>query len=81
MDVACTGMALWDNGRACGRGYHIKCIGTTNLAPQPCRINGAAIVEIVDYCPKSNSTLKLSLDAFSKLADLSSGKVKIKFKQ
>lgn len=73
IDVAGASEALWGNGRACG-------IGATNMVPHPCRNGTSSIVEIVDFCPKCKSTINLSLDAFSPIADPRAGRIKIEYK-
>lgn len=32
---------IWKKGSACGRRYKFKCIGATNLEPQPCKDGNA----------------------------------------
>ncbi|XP_041021940.1 EG45-like domain containing protein [Juglans microcarpa x Juglans regia] len=78
--VAGASDAIWRNRAACGKNYRVRCIGGANLAPHPCK-SGNVVVKIVDYCssPGCNGTINLSRDAFSKIADLNAGKVKIEY--
>ncbi|KAG2692187.1 hypothetical protein I3843_08G040200 [Carya illinoinensis] len=71
---------IWGNRAACGKNYKVRCIGGANLAPHPCK-SGNVVVKIVDHCPSPgcNGTINLSRDAFSKIADLKAGKVKIEY--
>lgn len=41
-DVGAVSDALWNNGEACGKIASVKCIGATNLAPQPCNISSTS---------------------------------------
>ncbi|XP_062163162.1 EG45-like domain containing protein [Alnus glutinosa] len=71
--------ALWKNGAACGKDYLVYCTGATNQAPQPCTSNDV-VVRIVDYCPKGcRGTINLSEDAFSMIANLSAGVIKVDY--
>ncbi|XP_077223137.1 EG45-like domain containing protein [Tasmannia lanceolata] len=73
--------AIWDNGAACGRRYSIRCTGPTNQGvPQPCR-GSSVVVMIDDHCASCQATLDLSQEAFSEIADLSAGKIKIDYQQ
>lgn len=63
----------------CGRLLWVKCIGATNLAPNPCT-SSSVIVRVVDTCPKCPSTINLSRHAFSRIADPNAGKVKVLIK-
>ncbi|XP_031285123.1 EG45-like domain containing protein isoform X2 [Pistacia vera] len=67
--------ALWNNGRACGRRYRVRCIRGTNEAPHPCR-SGNVVVKVVDRCKTGcNGVLNLSQDAFAKIANPDAGNV------
>jgi len=71
--------ALWKNGAACGKVYLVYCTGATNQAPQPCTSNDV-VVRIVDYCPHGcRGTINLSEDAFSMIANLSAGVIKVDY--
>lgn len=63
----------------CGRLLWVKCVGATNLALNPCT-SASVIVRVVDTCPKCSSTINLSRDAFSIIADPNAGKVKVLLK-
>ncbi len=73
--------AVWKNGAACGKVYVVYCTGATNQAPHPCTDTGTAVVvRIVDYCPKGcRGTINLSEVAFSMIADLSAGVIKVNY--
>ncbi|PON42165.1 Expansin, partial [Parasponia andersonii] len=79
--VAGVSNELWNNGEACGRTIGVMCTGATNLAPQSC-IEGtdiAVVVEITDHCPKCSSTINLSEDAFSVIANPDAGRIWIEY--
>ncbi|KAG7969890.1 hypothetical protein I3843_07G055500 [Carya illinoinensis] len=81
--IAAASDALWDNGAACGKMYSVSCTGPTNEGvPQPCR-NGPVTVKIVDRCPSPGcqSTIDLSQEAFSQIADPAAGKINIEYNQ
>ncbi|CAK9184496.1 unnamed protein product [Ilex paraguariensis] len=79
-NVAGASNVLWNNRAACGRRYRVRCTGANNLFPRPC--TGATVdVKIVDYCSKCNGTINLSRDAFSKIADLKAGNIRIEYNQ
>ncbi|PIA46114.1 hypothetical protein AQUCO_01600408v1 [Aquilegia coerulea] len=80
--IAAASDAIWNNRAACGRMYHVRCTGPTNLGvPQPCRGNGVT-VKIVDYCPPGCAgTIDLSQEAFAMIADPNAGKVNIEYNQ
>ncbi|CAK9176824.1 unnamed protein product [Ilex paraguariensis] len=80
LDVAGASDVLWNNRAACGRRYRVRCIGATNLAPRPCKIT-TVDVTIIDYCLRCNGTVNLSRDAFSKIANLDAGNIRIKYNQ
>uniref|UniRef100_A0A2N9HBJ7 Expansin-like EG45 domain-containing protein n=1 Tax=Fagus sylvatica TaxID=28930 RepID=A0A2N9HBJ7_FAGSY len=74
--------ALWENGAACGRMYKVRCTGPTNQGvPEPCR--GEVTVKIVDRCPSPGcqSTIDLSQEAFSMIADPAAGKINMEYNQ
>ncbi|KAE8056116.1 hypothetical protein FH972_012911 [Carpinus fangiana] len=66
--------------QASGKYYLVKCIGTTNLVPQPCK-EDRVVVKIVDYCPIGcRGTINLSdQHAFSAIADPNAGRIKIEY--
>ncbi|XP_027333536.1 EG45-like domain containing protein [Abrus precatorius] len=79
--IAAAGDSIWANGAACGKMYSIKCTGATNQGvPQPCK-GGSVTVKIVDRCPSPGcqATIDLSKQAFSQIADLNAGKIKIDY--
>ncbi|GMY35478.1 EG45-like domain containing protein [Fagus crenata] len=80
--IAAASDAIWANRAACGRMYRVKCVGGTNQGvPQPCK-GTSVVVKIVDYCPPGcQVTIDLSKEAFSKIADTNSGKIKIEYTQ
>lgn len=67
-DVAAVSDALWNNGEACGKIVNVRCIGATNLAPQPCKLNISVAATIIDYC--------LSKYVFSVIADPKAGRIR-----
>ncbi|GMN21507.1 hypothetical protein TIFTF001_045513 [Ficus carica] len=80
LHVAAGGKELWTRVKnSCGKlFYTVKCVGAANLAPKACRDGDAyVIVEIVDYCPGCISTIDLSRDAFSLIADPDAGKIRV----
>ncbi|XP_059636402.1 EG45-like domain containing protein [Cornus florida] len=81
--IAAASDAIWNNGAACGKMYRVTCTGPTNQGvPQPCRGNGVT-VKIVDRCPSPGcqSTIDLSQEAFSMIADPAAGKINIEYNQ
>ncbi|XP_059638210.1 EG45-like domain containing protein [Cornus florida] len=70
---------IWENRGACGRNYKVKCSGAANTEPHPCQGTNTITVKIVDYCTACNGTINLSRDAFSMIAKLQAGKIKIHF--
>lgn len=77
--VAAASNTIWENRAACGKSFILTCIGATNLAPYPCQNIFTIVVEIVDYCPNCRETLNLSEDAFSEIANLDAGVIKIEY--
>lgn len=77
--IASASPDIWYNGEACGEHYRVRCIGGTNNGPKHCNDFGEAIVLITDHCPTCTSTINLSRHAFSKIAHLSAGRIKIKY--
>ncbi|KAJ8749423.1 hypothetical protein K2173_025467 [Erythroxylum novogranatense] len=79
--IAAASDAIWDNRRACGRRYSVRCIGGTNNTPNPCK-SGSVVVTIVDYCPPGcRGTIDLSQEAFSQIANPDAGNVRIEYNQ
>lgn len=76
--IAAAGDAIWNNGAACGKFVTVKCTGPRNPVPHPC--TGASItVKIVDHCPGCPSTLDLSKEAFTKIANPVAGIINIDY--
>ncbi|KAL8040951.1 hypothetical protein ABFX02_10G133600 [Erythranthe guttata] len=79
--IAAASDAIWDNRRACGRTYRVKCTGGTNQVPHPCT-GRSVVVRIVDYCPAGcRGTIDLSQEAFAVIANPDAGKANIQFDQ
>ncbi|XP_035549415.1 EG45-like domain containing protein [Juglans regia] len=80
--IAAASDAIWGNRAACGRSYRVRCIGSTNQGvPQPCK-STSVVVKIVDYCPPGcQGTIDLSREAFSAIANLNAGKIRIEYTQ
>ncbi|KAI3444106.1 hypothetical protein Pfo_000771 [Paulownia fortunei] len=78
--IAAVNPSIYNNGTACGRSYRIRCTGPTNQGiPQPCR-NGEITVRIVDLCPVCElDQFDLSQEAFSMIADLNAGRIRIDY--
>ncbi|CAL1358561.1 unnamed protein product [Linum trigynum] len=71
---------LWNNGRACGRRYRVRCVGPANLVRNACKTTTAAIiVTVVDYCKACTGDLNLSRGAFSRIANPDAGKVRVAY--
>ncbi|KAK3221219.1 hypothetical protein Dsin_008244 [Dipteronia sinensis] len=78
--VAGVSEALWNNKKACGRKYRVRCIGGANEAPHPCHSGKSVVVTVVDFCqPPCNGILNLSQDAFDVIADRDAGKVRVEY--
>ncbi|XP_004309960.1 PREDICTED: putative EG45-like domain containing protein 1-like [Fragaria vesca subsp. vesca] len=76
--IASAGDAIWNNGAACGKYFTVKCTGPRNPVPHPC--TGATVkVKIVDHCPGCPSTLDLSKEAFTKIANPVAGIINIDY--
>ncbi|KAG8087336.1 hypothetical protein GUJ93_ZPchr0010g9176 [Zizania palustris] len=79
--VAAASDSFWNNGAVCGRCYVVKCTGSAYGGDYPCT-GGSVTVKIVDYCPRSGgcmSTIDLSKEAFSRIANLDAGEVKVTY--
>ncbi|PKU85574.1 EG45-like domain containing protein [Dendrobium catenatum] len=78
--IAAASDTIWDNRAACGRNYRVTCTGPTNSGDlHPCT-GASVVVKIVDYCPSGcRGTIDLSQEAFSAIAHLDAGKIKINY--
>ncbi|KAK2664829.1 hypothetical protein Ddye_003403 [Dipteronia dyeriana] len=78
--IATASYAIWNNGAVCNKIYKIRCTGATNQGiPQPCK-GGTVDFKIVDLCPSGcQGTIDLSKEAFSKITNPDSGKIKIEY--
>ncbi|KAB2016542.1 hypothetical protein ES319_D08G103500v1 [Gossypium barbadense] len=80
--VAGVSDALWNNGRACGKSYRVKCLGGANEAPHPCKNGNTAVVKVVDYCKAGcQGIINLSKYAFSTIADPDAGIIQVEFNE
>jgi hypothetical protein len=77
--IAAAGDAIWKGGAACGKFYTVRCTGARNAVPHPCK-DGSVTVKIVDHCPGCPSTIDLSREAFSKIADPVAGIINIDYR-
>ncbi|KAB1204796.1 EG45-like domain containing protein [Morella rubra] len=78
--IAAASDVVFAKRRACGREYFVVCLGGVNKGSNPCKHHSAVVVKIVDHCPPScRSTISLSQEAFSVLADPSVGRVRIAY--
>ncbi|XP_031483841.1 EG45-like domain containing protein isoform X2 [Nymphaea colorata] len=78
-NYAAVGQSMYDNGGICGRQYSVSCTGATNESPNPCR-GGSVIVKVVDLCESCEyGHLDISQEAFSTIADLDAGVIKISY--
>ncbi|XAR66909.1 hypothetical protein NMG60_11013285, partial [Bertholletia excelsa] len=70
---------IWDNGAACGRRYHMRCISGRRRA---CK-DGTIVVQIVDVCGKTPcpATLVLSTKAFHGLFNIPIAKINVEYAQ
>ncbi|CAI9782987.1 unnamed protein product [Fraxinus pennsylvanica] len=72
---------VYDGGKACGRWYNVTCLGGTNNTPNPCK-RGDIIVRIVDLCTRCGADeISLSRYAFSRIANLRAGRVRVEYTQ
>ncbi|XP_057787766.1 EG45-like domain containing protein [Salvia miltiorrhiza] len=77
--IAAANPRLYDNGKACGHRYKIRCTGGTNHGDKPCR-SGHVTVKIVDLCPDcAHDQLDLSKQAFRKIGNLDAGVIRINY--
>ncbi|KAH7688785.1 Barwin-like endoglucanases protein [Dioscorea alata] len=77
--IAAGSHEIFDDGRACGHLFKVKCIaGTNNGVAHPCRGSGTVVVKLVDLCPSGcQGTIDLSQEAFAKIADPDAGKIEV----
>ncbi|KAL2502340.1 EG45-like domain containing protein 2 [Forsythia ovata] len=79
--IAGANPTLYDGGRTCGRRYKVRCLGGTNDTPNPCK-NGKITVKIVERCDGCGADeINLSKDAFSRIANLKAGRVRVDYTQ
>ncbi|CAA2934728.1 Hypothetical predicted protein [Olea europaea subsp. europaea] len=79
--IAGANPTLYNGGKVCGRRYKVRCLGGTNKTPHPCK-RGEITVKIVDLCPGCGANeINLSQDAFSRIANLKAGRVRIDYIQ
>ncbi|KDO62908.1 hypothetical protein CISIN_1g044897mg, partial [Citrus sinensis] len=78
--IAAAGDALWDNGAVCGKMFNVKCTGARNAVPHPCT-GESVTVKIVDHCPGCPSTIDLSREAFTQIANPVAGIINIDYHQ
>lgn len=77
--IAAAGDGIYNNGAACGRMYSVRCTSSTNSV-QACTGNSVT-VKVVDRCPSPacTSTIDLSQEAFSIIANPDAGRINIEF--
>ncbi|GMI99771.1 hypothetical protein like AT4G30380 [Hibiscus trionum] len=78
--IAAAGDALWNNGAVCGKMFTVTCTGPRNPVPHPCT-GKSVTVKIVDHCPGCPSTIDLSKEAFTTIANPVAGIINIDYKQ
>nr|XP_010926572.1 putative EG45-like domain containing protein 1 [Elaeis guineensis] len=78
--IAAASDAIYSNGAACGRRYSVRCTGSTNGVPHPCK-GASVVVTIVDHCAGCQATLDLSHEVFAAIADPIAGKIMIDYTQ
>ncbi|OMO95162.1 hypothetical protein COLO4_16050 [Corchorus olitorius] len=78
--VAAAGDTLWNNGAVCGKFFTVKCTGPRNPVPHPCT-GKSVTVKMVDHCPNCPSTIDLSKEAFTQIADPVAGIINIDYQQ
>ncbi|KAK3122014.1 hypothetical protein QOZ80_8BG0664010 [Eleusine coracana subsp. coracana] len=80
--IAAASDSFWNNGAVCGQCYRVRCTGPAySGSGNPCTGNSVT-VKIVDECASSDgcqSTIDLSKEAFSKIANTDAGEVKVTF--
>ncbi|MBA0655687.1 hypothetical protein Goklo_008145 [Gossypium klotzschianum] len=78
--IAAAGDALWDNGTVCGKMFTVTCMGPRNPVRHPCT-GKIVTVKIVDHCPRCPSTIDLSQEAFTIIANPVAGVINVDYKQ
>ncbi|KAJ4833136.1 endo-1,4-beta-glucanase [Turnera subulata] len=76
--IAAAGDTLWNNGAVCGKTFTVKCTGPRNPVPHPCT-GQSVTVKVVDHCPGCPSTLDLSKEAFTQIANPVAGIINIDY--
>ncbi|XVE63434.1 hypothetical protein DITRI_Ditri07aG0020300 [Diplodiscus trichospermus] len=76
--IVAAGDALWNNGQVCGKKYTVKCTGSRNGVQHPCT-GKSVTVTMVDQCPGCPSTIDLSREAFTVIADPVAGIINIDY--
>ncbi|KAJ6407015.1 hypothetical protein OIU84_010519 [Salix udensis] len=77
--IAAANDSLWSNGAVCGKMFQVTCTGPRNPVPHPC--SGKTVtVKIVDHCPGCPSTLDLSKEAFTQIANPVAGIINIDYR-
>ncbi|KAK9210500.1 hypothetical protein WN944_002871 [Citrus x changshan-huyou] len=72
------GDALWNNGAVLGKMLRHKCTEARNAVPHPWTSNNVN-VKIVDHCSGCPSTIGLSREAFTQIANPVSGIINIDY--
>ncbi|KAA3461428.1 Barwin-related endoglucanase [Gossypium australe] len=78
--ITAAGDALWDNGTVCGKMFTVTCTGPRNPVPHPCT-GKSVTVKIIDHCPGCPSTIDLSQEAFTIIANPVAGIINVDYKQ
>ncbi|TYG89222.1 hypothetical protein ES288_A12G082500v1 [Gossypium darwinii] len=78
--IAAIGDALWHNGTVCEKMFTVKCMGPRNPVPLPCT-GKSVTIKIIDYYPGCPSTIDLSQEAFTIIANLVAGIINVDYKQ
>ncbi|KAK3219902.1 hypothetical protein Dsin_013872 [Dipteronia sinensis] len=72
--------ALWNDKKACGRKYILRCIGGDEPTLHPCYEGHRVVVIVVDFCqPPCYGIFNLSLNAFDVIANRDFGKVRVEY--
>ncbi|XP_011009944.1 PREDICTED: putative EG45-like domain containing protein 1 [Populus euphratica] len=78
--IAAANDSLWKNGAVCGKVFQVTCKGPRNPVPHPCT-GKTVTVKVVDHCPGCPSTLDLSKEAFTQIANPVAGIINIDYIQ
>ncbi|KAK5775355.1 putative EG45-like domain containing protein 1 [Gossypium arboreum] len=78
--IAAIGDALWHNGTVCEKMFTVKCMGPRNPVPLPCT-GKSVTIKIIDYYPGCPSTIDLSQEAFTIIANPVAGIINVDYKQ